>query len=406
MERLVFLATLESVFPEIGTRRVEVHEVPLFELTVVPFVWTEDSDQSLVDAAMELTRDDELFWMTRELLPVNNQDFSLTVRDFLWTSSAPVFENNDELLRAVRAVRASDGKGGHYMGLLAGGPFAGGVADTPGPISLVSPDPQTIVHELGHNMLLWHAPCGRDFLPGGIDPNFPTHDGSISNWGYNILATELVPPDTPDFMGYCGPPSWISGYNFTRASKFRLSAYYKQYIQSPPILASARSLLLWGGVDEEGALVLEPSFVIEANTLVPREFGPYRIQGYDASGRVLFTLDFAMVQNLCWHRHFCLLDSCTAGLVAPISFNTPYGPRGNGDGRQSGRTSDGTSCRRSERSGTWVPARYPGFANGNVIRPPHCTGVRSGCHLQPGYTGSFIVVVDNRESMMGKYTFT
>ena len=55
-----------------------------------------------------------------------------------------------------------------------------------------------------------------------------------------------------------------------------------------------RVLFLWGGVDPEGVPHLDPAFVFDAPTSLPRSDGPHRITGRDTEGAELFSLRFEM----------------------------------------------------------------------------------------------------------------
>ena len=55
-----------------------------------------------------------------------------------------------------------------------------------------------------------------------------------------------------------------------------------------------RVLFLWGGVDAEGVPHLDPAFVLDAPTSLPRSEGPHQITGRDANGSELFALRFTM----------------------------------------------------------------------------------------------------------------
>ncbi len=55
-----------------------------------------------------------------------------------------------------------------------------------------------------------------------------------------------------------------------------------------------RSLLLWGGIDAEGAPRLDPVFVIDAPPTPPRASGAYRLAGRSRDGDTLFSLAFEM----------------------------------------------------------------------------------------------------------------
>ncbi len=285
--------------PESGRKPVDVRGIPPFRLTLVPFLWQESPDYSVVTQTEGLTAGDDLFWPTRNLLPVG--DLNITVRDPVFTSVDPSFsladtENPesgiDELFREIGAIRTLDGSGGHYMGILRSGPdgglVLGGLADQPGFLSISILKGDVIAHELGHNLNLGHAPCGFiDF----IDPEYPYEGGIIGSWGYDIRTGGLVAPETPDLMSYCRP-RWISDYNFIRALNHRATS--EDQLLASGYAFRSTTLLLWGGVDSQGEPVLEPAFVGHSPPFLPREKGPYRLEGVDDSGNELFTLDFAM----------------------------------------------------------------------------------------------------------------
>lgn len=163
----------------------------------------------------------------------------------------------------------------------------------PGRASFSGPYAATIAHELGHDMNLAHAPCGR---AGGPDAAVPYPDGSSGAWGYDASRGSLVRPSTPDVMSYCGLPDWISDYHFSRALRFRLVD------ERPPLVATltaqeAESLLLWSGTDAEGEPFLNPAFVVDAPPVLPDATGEHRLTGRTASGDELFALDFAVPET-------------------------------------------------------------------------------------------------------------
>ena len=276
---------LPGRLPSNGRTSIEVAEVPPFDLTLVPFLWTESPDRSVLTETENLTAESDLFRLTRDILPV--REFMLSVREPVWTSVEPFVKR---ILPETEVVRVMDGAGGHYMGVTTHrGGEAAGIANTPGFASASLLHSYTIAHELGHNMSLFHAPCGTFG-----DPSFPYRDGTVGVWGFDTLNGELVPPDTPDLMSYCGPPKWISDYHFTKALRYRVLR------ESAPMAAafasSTRSLLLWGGVSEDGELILEPTFAVDAPASPPRLDGPYRIVGEDERGGTLFSLRFGMAE--------------------------------------------------------------------------------------------------------------
>ena len=272
--------------PETGRLAVDVETMPLLDLTVIPFVWSETQDSSIVDLVSAMAADPENHAMleeTRTLLPVG--DLAVTAHPPVVSSSNSAFD----LLAQTEAIRVIEGGNGHYQGMMEPPVTgAGGVAKRPGRSSFSQPYPDVIAHELGHNFNLRHAPCGR---PSGVDPWYPYPDGTIGAWGFDFQeGGRLMPPSTPDLMSYCGPPDGSSDYHFIKALRFRLV----DEGGGAATPATTRSLLVWGGVDAENAPFLEPAFVVDAPPLVPQSDGDYELTGWAADGGALFSLSFAM----------------------------------------------------------------------------------------------------------------
>ena len=280
---------LTKRIPETGRQAVEVRAMPTFDLTLIPFLWSSAQDRSildLVDAMANNPESHELLWLTRTLLPIG--DLDVTPHEPVLSSS----NNSYALFNETIAIHAMEGTSGRYMGMMSG-PVTGakGIAHTPGKASFSVPDSRIMAHELGHNLSLFHAPCGaRD-----LDPSFPETDGSIGTWGYDFREDgRIVPPSRRDLMSYCSP-GWISDYHFTNALRYRLHTAANGRVSSL-VAASARSLLLWGGVDAGGTPFLEPAFVVEAAASLPRSTGEYELIGNTADGEELFSLSFEMPQ--------------------------------------------------------------------------------------------------------------
>ncbi len=272
--------------PATGRLAVDVRALPPLELTVVPFLWEQAPDSSILDAVRGMAADpeaDTLLADVRALLPVG----ALGV-----TAHEPVLSSSNDarrLMEETEAIRALEGGSGHYLGTMAG-PVTGpsGVAFLPGRAGFSVPQSGTIAHELGHNLGLSHAPCGGASDP---DPSFPHPDGSAGAWGYDFARGELVRPTTPDLMSYCGPPDGISDYHFANALRYRL---FEARAAAVPAAPSATSLLLWGGTGADGAPFLNPAFVVEAPPALPDSAGAYTLTGRTAGGAELFSFRFAM----------------------------------------------------------------------------------------------------------------
>ena len=297
---------VQKRIPATGRAMVEVVRMPAFPLTWIPMISSAEPDSSIITTARGLTAGSALFEETRTLLPIG--EFSLTVHDPVLTST----RDAGELLRQVEAIRVMEGGRGYYMGSMANLTGSAGVAHTPGRSSVAGPYGNTIAHELGHNLSLQHAPCGG---AGGPDPFFPTANASIGVWGYDLGRNDLVPATHKDLMSYC-VPQWISDYSFAKALFFRMdqagaeSAALRTGAAEPQVQSRAglgghrplapvrggpeRSLLLWGGLDESGTPLLEPSFVVNAPPALPSVGGAYELRGLTTAGEELFALSFDM----------------------------------------------------------------------------------------------------------------
>ena len=279
--------------PETGRLPVDVQAMPRLDLTLIPFIWSETQDASIIELIDEIAADPEnhdLLSDTRDMLPVG--DLTVTAHDPVMTSN-----NNGYLaVLEVAAILAMEGGTGHYMGMMSTDDISrlgpAGIAQRGGRYSFLAPYRSSLVaHELGHNFSLRHAPCGG---AGGPDPSFPNSDGSIGVWGSDFRDGEsLVRPTAPDLMTYCRP-GWISDYHFTNALRYRL---FDEGSPAAPVTAQARSLLLWGGTGADSVPFLEPAFVVDAPAALPDSAGEYRLTGQSDSGAELFSLAFAMPET-------------------------------------------------------------------------------------------------------------
>jgi len=280
--------------PETGRLAVDVRNMPMFELTLVPFLWTEDPDSSILAPIAAMAADPEnheLLQDTRTLLPVGR--LMVHAHEPVMTSG-PHFRRVDIQTEAIRVM---EGGTGYYMGMMSPeslGYTGGGLAYLGGWSSFAAMESDIIAHELGHNMSLMHAPCGQ---PTGLDPAYPHPHATIGAWGYEFRdGGSLVSPNRyRDLMSYCNPP-WVSDYNFDKALRFRLAR--EGGSAHPAIASPTRSLLLWGGADSAGAPFLEPAFVLDVPPSLPRRpTGGHEITGRDAGGTELFSLRFDMPET-------------------------------------------------------------------------------------------------------------
>ena len=277
--------------PETGRMGIEVGAMPTLQFTVVPFLWDEAPDSAILELATEMAADPmrhQLLWATRTLLPV--RDLEVEHHEPVLTLSNHAYT----LAREASAIRAMEGSGHIYLGMMSGS-VVGGVAGSDrsylGGFSM--PRPTSVAHTIGHFFALWHAPCGVDPYYGFPDPHFPTEDGAIGAWGYDFReGGSLVPPTQPDLMSGC-VSRWISDYHFNKALRYRLA---NEDASRALAAAPTQSLLLWGGIEADGTPLLEPAFVINAPPTLPQSPGDHEIAGHNSDGDPLFTLRFDLAQ--------------------------------------------------------------------------------------------------------------
>ena len=283
--------------PESGRLAVDVRAMPVFDVTLIPFVWSERHDSSTVNVIEAMVSDPEnheSLWYTRTLLPVG--ELELTPHEPVLTSTNNVFA----LLGETEAIRILEGGTGHYLGMVPE-PVTGasGAGFVPGRSTVLVPTslaPTSMAHEFGHNMGLPHAPCPRTIA--GRDPSFPHPNGSIGAWGYDFRGGgRLVDPSINELMSYCfsEPSRWISDYYFTNSLRYRL--FDEGAAANAAIAAPTRSLLLWGGVGANSVPYLEPAVVVDAATVLPDSAGAFRLTGRASDAAELFSLSFNMPET-------------------------------------------------------------------------------------------------------------
>ena len=276
--------------PATGRIALDVRAMPTFRLTVVPLLWRESPDSAVLARTRGLNADDELFRLTRTILPVG--DFEMAVHEPVVVT----VNRGDAVIRQIELIWTLEGRRGHYLGLMSGNSRITGAGGTTriSALDLRNGDPSingvTQAHEFGHNMSLMHTVRSQN----APDPSYPHAAGSIGAYGYDFRsAGSLVPPSALDVMGFANLSSWISDYHFTKALRFRL----RDEGGAAANATAVRSLILWGGTDSDGAPLLEPAFVADAPPALPDSAGEYLLTGATANGAALFSLSFAMPET-------------------------------------------------------------------------------------------------------------
>lgn len=279
----------DNVYPATGVPLpLTVRTVNPLNLTFVPVTTSANS----VTGNVSSSNGDAFLQGTRDMLPVG--EVSYAVRAPYTTSNALLSDGTGwvPLLNELDALRVAEG-GRNYYGVVKVG-YSSGVAGY-GYISrgtsvgwdYLPSGSGILAHELGHNFSRNHAPCGG---VSGADANYPYSGGQIGVFGYNVRTNALQQNTTADLMGYCNP-SWISDYTFNAMMSFRgfstaaLVATTGSTFEQP-------SLLVWGRVEANGALVLEPAMRLSARSVLPAAGGDYTLAAIDEDGATMFTFDF------------------------------------------------------------------------------------------------------------------
>ena len=381
--------------PQDGRLEYRVYDLSTFDLTVIPFLWRSDPDSAVIDYARKMEEDEEeysLLHPTYDLLPI--KDFEVTAYDPVESSS------NDlrDILPATEVIRRNDGGDGYFQGQLTGRLANGvvGIAYWPGKSSAAVPnelDGLVMSHELGHNFYLRHAPCGNVRDP---DTDFPYDEAKIGNWGYEYREHELVDPDRHyDMMTYCGGTrQWISDYNFNKVIRYRRARSYED--RGAPSEAT-QTLLVWGGLDEDGKPYLRPAFVMKARPGLPASAGAHTLTARDSDGTAVLSLSFDMTEIADApgrSSHFVFTVPVQEGWAGALASITLSGPGGTATLDQHGGQGDDDRGRPRHRPNQGIlgrMARAPGGPAGVGAhaepRHPGCRGV--GAVGACGRPGSF-----------------
>ena len=280
-------------YPAEGRKRLRVADPQVFRQIIIPTIALQGPDESVYEWTDGLNPESPQLRLAKTLMPVGPME--LEVYETVNTSADLSTGNGwGQWIREVRVLYEQDGRRGYYYGVVTfSGPAYGGLGYVGYPVSVGLASAGIYAHELGHNMNLWHAPCGG---AGGPDPNYPYANGVIGVWGYDPHAHELRDPlRYNDVMGYCSM-DWISDYHLSRATFHRLDGDGGVVLDDSSPGAAGRDrgemLVVWGSV-RDGQVKLDPSFVLDAPPVLPEAGGAYRVDGLGADGRTEFSLSFS-----------------------------------------------------------------------------------------------------------------
>ncbi|MBM4467084.1 MAG: CSLREA domain-containing protein [Chloroflexi bacterium] len=156
---------------------------------------------------------------------------------------------------------------------------------------------QILAHEAGHNLKLFHAPCGAKTF---LDQNWPyPNNGYIKEVGFDVASQKIKDPiSSSDIMSYCSD-RWISPYHWKKLfDALAPSATSGSAALSEP----QRYVLVSGLVGDDDRGELDPLVVLEsgAEPPTPPTGGEYCLAFHDPAGAPLathcFDLSFTPVE--------------------------------------------------------------------------------------------------------------
>jgi len=151
---------------------------------------------------------------------------------------------------------------------------------------------ETMVHEVGHNLSLAHAPCGG---PAGVDAQYPYANallgaGNRFIWGYDAETRRFIDPtltDSHDLMSYCNGDRF-SDYNYRKMQGYLTPADRALSVNDPQAsLDVAQELVMVSGQVRAGVLALQPLKLLHGNPRWPDAAGPYLLRITTQQGTIV-----------------------------------------------------------------------------------------------------------------------
>jgi hypothetical protein len=286
-----------TVFPaDGGVLRIDVRTLPPHRVRFVPV------RQAVTGTTGNVTEANapgylELF---RRVFPVPSIEHDVRAP---YTTHAEVRETDGwiQLLQELAMIRTAEGSSGYYYGVvrphqsrwggyaMIGAPVAVGYDRADLTSGGWSWGATLFAHEVGHNFGRRHAPCGS---AQGVDAGYPYPGAAIGIYGYDVVRDLILDAEsTRDLMSYCY--DWVSDYTYLGVWSFRR----QEAASAGSAFASARqeagpALLVWGRIEPDGRVRLEPAFELDRVVPGPTEPGPFTLTAFDTAGRVLFARSF------------------------------------------------------------------------------------------------------------------
>ncbi len=249
-----------------------------------------------------------------------------------------------QVLSLVNNLRVSEKSSDHYYGMVPWVKWSGttGIGYVPG-LAAIGRDlrssadatDETMMHEVGHNLSLSHAPCGG---PGNPDPYFSTNplpwpnsdkaqlsEVPIYNQGSSLLLSPgVLGSRSPDLMSYCGGKLWFSEYSFNKMSgHIRGKANYKavaanqvaanQVAANP---AAVQNMMLISGDLSGGKFDLSPVQFLGSGYTANAEEGDYQLKIVSNDGKTTLHRFTPLQLDHAGSMHVSVVLPAIAGIVS------------------------------------------------------------------------------------------
>ena len=234
---------------------------------------------------------------------------------------------------------------------------------------------ETMVHEVGHNLSLLHAPCGG---PAGADPQYPYANARLGAgtrfiWGYDAESRRFIDPtpaDAHDLMSYC-TGDWFSDYNYRKMQgHLTPSDPASSAADTTATLDTQQELLMVSGQIRDGVLQLHALKPVHGTPRLPDSSGAYLLRITTQQSTVIETR-FALkeIDHLPQHQRFGFTLP-HPGAIAKVEILLNGQLLESREPRKRALAAPGESAltllQTSEQAGTlevsWNAARYPFLA--------------------------------------------